>query len=211
MPFNHAIGNTGMWDQLIKTSTWYIAAGGLWIFDVGGVHIVKACALIESFIRNIKNSSTKHRISGDRVCLALIFVLHLLILLVKKFYIVLWDPVAIYTLTDSSVLFIFSHFLRKSISIFYSTLDRNLILILSFWFNHHVIKLKYGITSAFRCNSKWESFQIKDLRIWLSWVFFDDTTYLLWIFVIYHNNVYFFHRKVRSIKKRNTYQIWVMF
>ena len=32
-------------------------------------------------------------------------------------------------------------------------------------FNHHHVKLKYGIRSAFRCNSTWESCQKKDLRM----------------------------------------------
>ena len=84
------------------------------------------------------------------------------------------------------------------------------LLLLSCLFNHHVVKLKYNISSAFRCNSKWESFRIEDLRIWLSWVFFDLTTSSLWNLFFYHNNIFFFHNQVGSIKKRNPYYNWVM-
>ena len=59
-------------------------------------------------------------------------------------------------------------------------------------FNHHDVKLKHDIRSAFRCNSTWESFQVGDLRIWLSWVFFDLTTSLLSNLVFLNNNIYFF-------------------
>ena len=38
----------------------------------------------------------------------------------------------------------------------------------SCWFNHHLVKLKYDICSSLRCNSTWESFQMEDIRIWLS-------------------------------------------
>ena len=43
-----------------------------------------------------------------------------------------------------------------------------LLIILSGRFNQHVVELRYDISSAFRCNSTWESFQMADLRTWLS-------------------------------------------
>ena len=68
-------------------------------------------------------------------------------------------------------------------------LGRDGLLLLSCEFNHHVVKFKYDIRSAFRCNSKWESFQRENLRIWLSWWFFDLTTSLLWKLVFYLNTL----------------------
>ena len=47
---------------------------------------------------------------------------------------------------------------------------------LSCRFNQHVVKLKYDTRSVFRCNSTWVSFQMEDLRIWLSW---STTTFIL--------------------------------
>ena len=40
-----------------------------------------------------------------------------------------------------------------------------LLLLLSCLFNHHDVKLKYDIRSAFLYNSKWEIFQMEDLCI----------------------------------------------
>ena len=73
--------------------------------------------------------------------------------------------------------------------------------LISCWFNHLAVKLKYDILGAFRCTSKWESFPMEDLRIWLNWMFFDLTTSLLWNLVFYHKDIFFFHHRVRSIKK----------